>query len=107
MALDAQLVSMMHEEVILTPVTGKDRFNNFLYGTPVPVRCYIDRENKRALDIQGRETTSTVQVILADPSLEVTVDSKIVLPDGSAPAIIEVLGAKDEFGEPYYLEVRA
>jgi hypothetical protein len=43
---------------------------------------------------------------LADPTLAVTTDDRLTLPDGTQPAIIEVLGAKDDVGD-YYLELRA
>jgi hypothetical protein len=96
----------MLDAVTLEPKTGVDKFNNFIYGDPVAVRCQIVRVNKRALSRAGRELISTVQVILADPTLVVTTDDRLTLPDGTQPAIIEVLGAKDDV-EDYYLELRA
>jgi hypothetical protein len=43
---------------------------------------------------------------LADPALAVSTDDRLTLPDGSKPAIIEVLSSKDDEGD-YYLELRA
>jgi hypothetical protein len=96
----------MLDEVTLEPKTGIDKFNNFTYGTPVTVHCQVTRVNRRVLDREGRELVSTVQVILADPTLAVTVDDRLTLADGTHPAIIEVLSAKDDVGD-YYLELRA
>lgn len=108
MALPDELVTLMHDEVILEPVIGlPDRNNNFTYGAAVTVGCYLVRENKRALDRRGRELISTVQAFLADPDLVVTVDDRLTLPDGTKPAIIQVLSAKDEDGNDYWLEIRA
>lgn len=108
MALPEELVALMHDEVTLEPVSGlPDRNNNFSYGAPVTVGCYLVRENKRALDRRGRELISTVQVFLANPDLVVTADDRLTLPDGTKPAIIEVHSAKDEDGNNYWLEIRA
>lgn len=104
--LDPELIELMLDEVTIEPKTGVDKFNNFSYGPAVIVDCQITRVNRRALDRAGRELISTVQVILADPTLAVTADDRLTLPDGSRPAIIEVLSAKDDEGD-YYLELRA
>lgn len=106
MPLDPNLVDLMVEEVVLEPATGLDKFNNFIYGDPVTVRCKIVRMNVRALERDGRELTSTVQVFLADPDMTVTANDRMTLPDGSRPAIVDVRSAYDESG-PYYLEIRA
>lgn len=97
----------MHDVITLEPATGTDQYNNFTFGTPVETTCYMQRRNIRALDKSGREVTSAVQLILANPDLAVSVNDRLTLPDGSRRAIIEVLGAPNENGEPYWLEVRA
>jgi hypothetical protein len=104
--LEPELVDLMLDAAVIEPQIGIDKFNNFSYGDPISVRCQIARTNKRALDKAGRETISTVQVILADPTLVVTVDDRLTLSDGDQPAIVEVLSVKDDEGE-YYLELRA
>jgi hypothetical protein len=107
MALPEELAAIMTEEVILEPaVQPPDKMNKFTYGVSVTVDAYIVRANKRVINRMGRETTSTVQAILADPDLVVSVDDRITLPDGTQPAIIEVNGARDEEGNNYWLEVR-
>lgn len=113
MPLEAELIALMLDYVTLQPAGVKDRFNKFTFGTPytagdVPgkVQCQIVRMNKRALNEAGREVTSTVQAILSDPTLPVSINDQLTLPDGTTPAIIEVLAAKDDTG-PYYLEIRA
>jgi hypothetical protein len=104
--LENVLIELMLDAVALEPRTGVNKFNDFTYGPTVAVRCQVVRMNKRTLDRAGRETTSTVQVILADPTLVVTVDDRLTLSDGTHPAIMEVLSAKDDEGD-YYLEIRA
>lgn len=114
MALDEELIALMLEEVVIQPRTGIDKFNNISYGDPLEdgrasaghVKCKIVRANKAVRNVQGRETISTVQVIFAEPTLEITTDSLLTLPDGTTPAIIEMDGAYDDVG-PYWLEARA
>lgn len=106
MPLDQDLIDLMLDTVRLELVTDVDKYNKFVYSAPVDVRCAIFKMNKQVLDRGGRETTSTLQAILADPTLDVTPDTRLTMPDGSHPDIIEVLSAKDDVG-PYYLEIRA
>lgn len=108
MSLPSELSDLMLDEIVLEPVVGgPDKYNNFTYGPAVTVRCQLSRTNKRALDRRGRELTSTAQMILATPELVVTTDDRLTMPDGTQPAIIEVLSTPDSDGSPYYLEVRA
>lgn len=107
MPLDRELTRLMHDTVTLELRMGVDKFNNFLFGSPFTAQCKISKDNRRVLDAEGRETTSTVQIIFADPTIGITVDSRLTLPDGTKPAILEVLGSADETGSPYWLEIRA
>ena len=108
MALPEDLTELMTDTVTLEPaVQPPDRNNKFSYGAAIEVGAYIVRANKRVLDRRGRELISTVQVFLADPELVVTADDRLTLEDGSRPAIIQVLGGKDEDGNDYWLELRA
>lgn len=104
--LEQELIDLMLDTVAIEPSLGPDKYNNLTWGDPLTPRCQIVRMNKRALDRDGREVTSFVQVILADPSLVVTLDDRLTLSDGTWPPIIEILSAKDDTGD-YYLELRA
>jgi hypothetical protein len=104
--LEQELIDLMLDAVVLEHFTGNDKYNNHEYGDLVAARCQIVRVNRRAISKSGEEITSTVQVIFADPTLVVTVDDLLTLSDGTQPAIIEILSAKDDVGD-YYLELRA
>lgn len=106
--LDQELIDMMHDTVTIEPATGRDRYGAIVLGAPISPRCVVFRQNKAVRDEAGRETTSTVQVIFADPTLTLSTDDRLTIPgtDGH-PAIIQVLSAKDEDGDPYHLEIRA
>lgn len=108
--LEQDLIDLMLDEITLEPKTGVDKFNNFTYGPPMGeggvVKCQLVRMNRRVLSIEGREVISTVQCILADPTLSVSTNDRLTLPDGTRPAIIRVNEVKDDVG-PYFLEVVA
>lgn len=106
MPLEQELIDLMLDTIVLERATTKDKFAKFNYEVAAHPRCQIVRMNKRALTEAGRETTSTLQCILADPTLDVTVNDRLTLSDGSTPAIIEIDAVKDDEG-PYYLEIRA
>jgi hypothetical protein len=106
MPIEQELLDLMLDTVTLEPSTGFTKYNDPTYGTPIAVQCHIVRMNKRALDRSGREVTSTVQVILADPTLEIDTNARLTLPDGSRPAIVQLNAEEDDQG-PYLLEVWA
>lgn len=114
MGLDLELIEMMNDvlaiELVAKDSNGvplKDKFGKMSYETPRGERCYISRMNKIARNRNGEEVTSTLQAIMADPSLPVTGDDLITLSDGSHPAVIEIRAGKDELGADYYLEIMA
>lgn len=107
MPLEQSLIDLMLDEVTLEPALGTTKFNDLVFDTPLTgVQCQIVKMNRRVLNKEGREVISTVQVILADPTIEIDTNARLTLPDGSQPAIIELLAASDDTG-PYYLEIRA
>lgn len=113
MPLDPQLIAVMLDVLVLEAVTKdssgvpiKDKFNKMTWAAPVSVRCQIVRMNRISRNRAGLEVTSTLQAILADPTVVVDESDRITLSDGSHPAIIEILSLKDDVG-PYYLEIRA
>lgn len=104
--LDQALIDLMLDEITLEHKTGVTDDNDFTYGQPQTLRCQVVRSAKRALDRAGREVTSRVQVILADPTVRVELDDRITLPNGDKPPIVQVNAASDETG-PYYEEIMA
>ena len=104
--LETDLTGLMLDEVTIEPAIGKDRYNNFLYGPAVAVKCQVVRQSRRVLDRGGRETISTVQLILANPSLIVSENDRVTVPSiVGNPGILGIQAVGDEEG-PYYLELR-
>lgn len=100
-----ELTDLMIDSVTLEPSLGPNRYNTLQYGPAVAVQCQVIRSSKRALSREGREVTSWVQVVLADPTLAVSLDDRLTLADGQAVPLIEIMAIKDEDG-PYYVELR-
>lgn len=114
MGLDAELIEMMNDVLALEAVVKdaqgvpvRDRFGKVTYEQAYGAQCYLSRMNKIARNRDGEETTSTLQAIMANPSLVVNGNDLITLSDGSHPAIIEIRSGKDEVGADYYLEILA
>lgn len=107
MALDQDLIDLMTDQVTIELATGHDSHNNTTFGSPTSVDGYIYNQQKKVIDRSGKEVVSEVGVILAKPELEVTTEARITLPNGRQPEIKAVLSAKDDLGDPFYLEVRA
>jgi len=106
MPLPPELLGLMNDTIVLEPRLGVDKYNDFTFGPPVSVKAYVARNFRRFLTMEGREVTSNVQVILADPTVVVKSDDRLTLADGDQPSIIQILSAPDENGDPYYLELR-
>lgn len=106
--LPQELKDIMQQVLVIEPADGGlNKYGEASHDVFITVDCYVVRDNKRARDKEGRETSSTLQAILANPTLEITSDAKLTLADGSHPRIIEIMSAHDELGNDYWLEIRA
>lgn len=106
MALDQELKDLMTDSVTIEPATGHDKYNNTIFGTPVAVDCYIYNQQRKVIDRSGQEVVSEAGIILAQPELAIDSEARVTLPSGRQPEIKAVLSAKDDLGDPFYLEVR-
>lgn len=60
-----------------------------VYGAPKTVACYLEHKTKVARTSDGRQVTSTSQVF-CDRGPIVTTESRVTLPDGRTPLVVEV-----------------
>lgn len=108
MALDQELKALMNDTISLELATGTlNKWAEPEFLPAITVQCYLVHNNIEALDKTGRQVTATVQAILAQPELDVNTEARITLDDGDVRSVIQVLRAKDETGDDYYLEIRA
>jgi hypothetical protein len=107
MGLDPELAALMQESITVELSGERNAYGEFIYTDPITVNAYIARETIQTINREGTEVTSTVQMYLARPELEVTPDTRVTLPNGDQPKVISVHSARDELNEPYYLELRA
>jgi len=106
MPIEPELLELMLDAVAIEPKIGVSQTNVVQYGEPRSVQCQLSWQITRLIDREGREVTSTVHVILAEPDLVITADDRLTLSNGDSPAILQVLGSKDDVGY-YWLEIRA
>lgn len=107
MGLDPELKLLMTEPVLIAPRVGVNSHGEPKYGADVEVYAYVYRLNTRVITDSGSEETTEVAAILDEPGLSVGLQDRLTLSNGRASYLMQVLSAKDELGEPYYLEVRA
>jgi hypothetical protein len=60
-----------------------------LYGAPQTVPCYLEHKTRVARAPDGRQVTSTSQVF-CDLGPTVTTESRVTLPDGTRPTVLQV-----------------
>jgi len=76
------------------------------WAAPVSRPALVTLKQKQVRNEQGELLLSTVQVVFLDAAVVVTMDDKIVLPDGSTGAILDVEGFIDRgTGLPILREV--
>lgn len=79
---------LLRHEVTVEAYQG-DGGRGPLYGAPQTVRCYLEQKARVARGPDGREVTSTSQ-LYCDLGPVVTTESRVTLPDGRRPAVLQV-----------------
>lgn len=114
--MDAELLELMPDTVLIAPKTGQNKHGEPSYGADVEYSP--TSEHGRALvewgtaitrfqrlgDPVGKVITSTAVVYLSTVDPAITTESRITLSDGRKPPIMEVKRFSDPAG-PYYTEI--
>lgn len=80
---------LLVHRITIEPYRGDSAYGP-TYGPPVAdVRALVAEEIKTVRDPQGREVTSTAQIIAA-PDLDCPAESRITLPDGRTTKAISI-----------------
>ncbi|CAB4144769.1 hypothetical protein UFOVP1296_30 [uncultured Caudovirales phage] len=98
MSIDAQFLSMMPTVVTVYPNSGLDAYGKISHGaTGVAVRCRVqDKDTRYATERNRDEFNNGTIIFYGCP--DITISSKIVLPDGTSPIILSVDNHNDESG---------
>jgi len=85
---------MLTDTVQHSAYQGQDGYGKPQYSSPVARKARVQYEVTTVTNQQGQERTSTT-IVYMDGSFPLSVRDKLVLPDGSAPAIQLVYAPTD------------
>lgn len=101
MTFDPALLDLMPDTVTLYKAGDRDRYGDVPFAaTGTAIRCRYIREPKMVRTNLGEEKISSSHVWLAGV-YGVSPEDKLVLPDGTAPLILNVAMFSDEDGPCY------
>lgn len=101
---EEDFAELIHDTIRISPLTGRDKYGQPVYGSPVERLGRLVRTTKLVRSNDGSLVASSQQLTLGNvPGL--TVESSIELPDGSRPTILSVEQYPDENGNLYTMKV--
>jgi len=106
MAIDAELVELMVDSVTIYPYTTTDSYGKRSKGSGTKFKCRLIYDTQLNKNNDGRDVLSSGRIITADDVSTVTVDSKLLLPDGSTPPIVSVSVISDETAVYHHAVIR-
>lgn len=99
--MERDFFDFFKQTVTVEPYTGQNQYAEPTYGASVQYSAFVQRKTKLVRDRAGREVVSMAQVYL-DGSVNVGVQDRITLPDGSQPVILSVEDLPDETGVSHH-----
>ncbi|MFC9847792.1 hypothetical protein ACFWFF_01580 [Streptomyces sp. NPDC060223] len=97
---------LLRHEVVVEPYEG-DSAVGPLYGAPVTVRCFLEQQNRRVRDKEGREVVSSSTFYCRLDEVTAPPESKVTLPDERTTTVIaEVPHNGGGLPTPDHLEVQ-
>jgi len=101
MALEQDFLEWFNQTVTIEPFTGVNTYGEPQYGDPVQYSAFVQHKTKLVRDRTGQEVVSTAQVYL-DGSVDVGIQDRITLPEGSQPVILSIEVLPDETGSTHH-----
>jgi len=101
MALEQDFLEWFNQTVTIEPFTGVNTYGEPQYGDSVQYSAFVQRKTKLVRDRMGQEVVSSAQVYL-DGSVDVSIQDRITLPDGSQPVILSIEALPDETGSIHH-----
>lgn len=100
--MDYELKKLL-KEVLITNAFVNRNSNDEPTFDPIAINvpCRIQRKMVMIPSADGKDVISSCQ-IFTDGAAVIFTDTKITLPDGTTPKILNVYSSPDEFGSPYY-----
>jgi len=92
------------QTVTIEPYYGQNQYAEPIYGLPIEYPAFVQRKTKLVRSAAGKEVVSTAQVYL-NGTVNIDIQDRITLPDGSQPAILSVEVLPDELGNVHHVVV--
>ena len=106
MALSSEFYHLMSEYITVYPESSADKYGKKSFSaTGTQIRCRIMNATKAVRDRDGREVFPEGQIICYGAFPNITVNHKLVLPDGRTMPILTVSNIKDETEQDYYTSI--
>jgi hypothetical protein len=102
--MEAALQAMLTTTLQHQPYTGQDSYGAPSYGSLTLRPARLDWKTARFVSAQGEERISRAIAYLAW-DFDLDLRDKLVLPDGTAPALQRIDAYDDEEGEPHHYKV--
>lgn len=101
MAFDVELLELMPHTFQIAAHTGEGFYpRSETYAADAEVRGYWQQSGETITTVTGEETNS-VSIAYLRGGVDVDVDSRVTLPDGSTPPILKVEEYDDGDGDAY------
>lgn len=100
MAFVDDFSDMLTQTITWSPLTGRDGYSAPSYGSPVSLKCRIERKNRLVTNSQGQQVTSTASAIIQGHPV-IDPQDLIKFDDGTLPTIVSVAQIPDENGPCY------
>ena len=101
--MDAALQAMLTDQVTYQRYVSQDGYGAPTFATGIVLPARIEYKLRRIVNAQGEERMSRAKVFL-DGAIPLDLRDKLVLPDGTAPALQLVYAVNDERGSPHHTE---
>jgi len=105
MTIDPQFLQLMPSIVTWYQKSSRDAYGKGSFAaTGTAVRCRIQQSSKMSRDSEGKEVNEIGSVYVYGVST-ITVDDKLVMPDGKVAVVLTVETRNDESG-PHHTVIR-
>jgi len=101
MALERDFLEWFNQTVTIEPFAGVNVYGEPQYGAAVQYSAFVQHRTRLVRDRTGQGIISTAQVYL-DGSVNVGIQDRITLPDGSQPTILSIEALPDETGSTHH-----
>lgn len=105
MALHPALAALLTQTVLHAPYTGQDGYGASTYGPAVTRAASIQYDVRQIPTPQGEQARSMTLVFL-NGDFALGARDKLTLPDGTSPAIQQLMAVNDVNGSLSHYEVR-